>query len=160
MRGRNSAPVPYCCEEDRALAEEEQTIFWLICKNNSMANVTVRRYTRARRDTRDGGTEYDPRLLDAADIDDFLAICSKVENYAWSLDYLAKHPQMESKVNGRGFYEDAIVDATLLADVARDLPAGVLSELFDASISQVRLNRGAKKGWSSLSGSLSGSQRN
>lgn len=146
MRGRSSAPVPYRCEEDRSLPEEEQTIFWVTCKNNSMANETVRRYTRARRDTRDGGTDYDPRMLDTADIEDFLSICKKVENYAWSTDYMAKHPQIESKVNAGGFYADAITDEVLLADVARDLPAGVLSELFDASVNQVRLNRGAKKG--------------
>lgn len=148
MRGVSRKPVAYVCEDDRSLPSDEQTVFWLTCKNNEDTNKTLRRYARAAKDGRDGQKEYDDRLLTAADKEEFMTVCSKVENFAFSQEYYDKRPQVAQKADEHGFI-DVIDDPDLLADLVMELPPDVLSEVFGAVNNPVKLDRGAKKNLSS-----------
>ena len=148
MRGVSRKPVPYVCEDDRALPSDEQTVFWLTCKNNEDTNKTLRRYARASKDGRDGQREYDDRLLTVADKEEFMTVCSKVENFSFSEEYYQRRPQVAQKADEDG-YLDVIDDPDLLGDLVTELPPDVLSELFQAVNNPVKLDRGAKKNLSS-----------
>ena len=144
MKGVSRKPVPYVCEDDRSLSSDQQTVFWLICKNNEDTNKTLRRYARASKDGRDGHREYDDRLLTVADKEEFLTVCQKVENFSFSEEYYQKRPQIKQKADENGFI-DIIDDPDLLGDLVSELPPDVLSELFSAVNNPVKLDRGAKK---------------
>jgi len=144
MKGVSRKPVPYVCEDDRGLPADEQTVFWLTCKNNDDSNKTIRRYARAAKDGRVGTREYDDRILSAADKEEFMTVCSKVGNWAFSAEYIERRPQVEKLVNEHGYIE-MIEDPDLLGDVVTELPPDVLSELFGAVNNPVKLDRGAKK---------------
>tara|TARA_R100001463_G_scaffold2261_3_gene9605 strand:- start:2111 stop:2554 length:444 start_codon:yes stop_codon:yes gene_type:complete len=144
MRGVSRKPTPFVCEDDRSLPSNEQTVFWLTCKNNEDTNKTLRRYARAAKDGRDGNREYDDRLLTVADKEEFLTVCSKVENFAFSEQYYERRPQVAQKADDNGFI-DMIDDPDLLGDLVTDLPPDVLSEIFAAVNNPVKLDRGAKK---------------
>ena len=143
MRGASTTPQEYVCEQDQGLPIEEQTIFTIRCKNTSMSNESLRRYARARRDNADGSQDYDDSKLTAADVEEFISLCVKVTNYAWSSEYLESHPNVN--VNESGFQVDPIMDADSLSDVLRDLPSSVWLELQRASSNQIELNKGLKK---------------
>tara|TARA_Y100000004_G_scaffold195565_1_gene262916 strand:+ start:1357 stop:1788 length:432 start_codon:yes stop_codon:yes gene_type:complete len=142
MRGVTREAMPYVCEADRDLPENEQTTFWLIQKNNKMQNESIRRYARASSEGRGGAREFDDRKLSAADIEEFQAVCTKVENYCWSEEYLKNHSNASVDENG---FQAEITDPSGLADIVRDMPAGALSEVFDAVNNPVRLGNAGKK---------------
>ena len=143
MRGASTTPQEYISEQDQGLPIEEQTIFTIRCKNTSMSNESLRRYARARRDNADWSQDYDDSKLTAADVEEFISVCVKVTNYAWSSEYLESHPNVN--VNESGFQVDPIVDADSLADVLRDLPSSVWLELQRASSNHIELKKGLKK---------------
>ena len=157
MRGASKTPIPYVCEADRPLDEKEQTVFWLRGKNIDMGNQSLARYARAQKDRVDGGKEWEPVQLSRADVEDFLAVCVRVDNYAFTPEYLSSHPDVQvlSEKNG-GFYPKGIIDYRMLEDVARDLPSGAFNEIMGASANQIRLNAGAKKNLSFSPSLLSG----
>ena len=142
MRGVTREAMPYVCEADRDLPENEQTTFWLIQKNNKMQNESIRRYARASSEGRGGAREFDDRKLSAADIEEFQAVCTKVVNYCWSEEYLKNHSNASVDENG---FQAEITDPSALADIVRDMPAGALSEVFDAVNNPVRLGNAGKK---------------
>jgi len=144
MRGINQTPVKYVCEDERGLDSQDQTGFWLIGKNNRMANESVARYAKARRDGRDGTSEYDDRLLTAADKAEFVTVCTKVEHFAFSEKYYERKPQVRELADEDGFIA-VIEDEDILADVVSELPPEYLSEVFAAVNNPVKLDRGAKK---------------
>jgi len=142
-RGANTKPQPYILEGDRHLQEEEQTVWWIKCKNTVMGNETLQRYTRAQRQNIDGSSEFDTRKLQLADKEDFLEFCVKVENWYWSDEYKEKHPNVVT--NDLGYTVDPITDPEELANLVSDLSVGDFNELAAAANNQVRLNRGLKK---------------
>ena len=142
MRGVTKESVAYVCEADRDLSEAEQTVFWLIQKNNKMQNESIRRYARASSEGRGGAREFDDRKLSAADIEEFQSVCTKVENYCWSEEYLSNHANADVDENG---FQAEVSDPSGLADIVRDIPAGALSEVFDAVNNPVRLGNAGKK---------------
>lgn len=142
-RGANTRPQEYILEGDRGLPVVERTIFELRCKNTTMGNETLARYTKAQRPTADGASEYDVRKLQLADKEDFIEFCVAVTNYAWSEEYLDAHPNVT--VNDDGFDESRISDPDQLADLVTDMSVGDFNELAAAANNQVRLSRGAKK---------------
>ena len=142
MRGVSRQPIAYVCESDRDLATEEQTIFHLIPKNNQMANESIRRYARAASEGRGGARGYDDRLLAVADIEEFQAVCIKVENYCFSEEYRSSHPNLPCDDNG---FVTLVEEPNLKADIVRDIPSQALQELFDAVNNPVKLERGGKK---------------
>lgn len=144
MRGVSRKPIPYVVEDDRSLNSDEQTVFWLTCKNNEDTNKTLRRYARAAKDGRDGQREYDDRMLTVADKEEFLTVCTKVENFAFSEEYYSRRPQVRDKADENGFL-DVIEDPDLLGDLVGELPPDVVSEIFGAVNNPVKLDRGAKK---------------
>jgi|TARA_Y100000310_G_scaffold321085_1_gene378273 hypothetical protein len=142
MRGVSRQPIAYVCESDRDLPTEEQTVFHLIPKNNQMANESIRRYARAASEGRSGAREYDDRLLSVADIEEFQAVCLKVENYCFSEDYCTSHPNLPCDDSG---FVAEVEDPNLKADIVRDIPSQALQEIFDAVNNPVKLGRGGKK---------------
>jgi len=144
MRGINQAPVKYICEDERGLDGDEQTVFWLIAKNNRMANESISRYAKARKDGRDGASDYDDRLLSAADKAEFVTVCQKVENFAFSDAYYQRKPQVREMADEEG-YIASIEDPDILGDVVTELAPEYLSEVFAAVNNPVKLDKGAKK---------------
>jgi hypothetical protein len=143
MRGINQKPVRYILEDERGEDSLDQTAFWLTAKNNRMANESIARYAKARKDN--GQTsEYDDRLLSSADKAEFVTVCSKVEHFAFSDEYYQRKPQVAELADENG-YIDSITDADILGDVVSELAPAYLSEIFAAVNNPVKLDRGAKK---------------
>ena len=145
MRGASRTPIGFVCESDRPLDDKEQTIFWIRCKNLEMGNYTTARYSRAQKDRVDGGRDWDPVQLSRADVEDFLTVCSRVDNYSWSESYLENHPEARGSLNELGFCKQPIADPKVLEDLAKDLPSAIFTEVMGAAANQIRLNAGAKK---------------
>jgi len=144
IKGVSRDPIPFVVEEDRNSPMEEQTIFWIKPKTGHEANQTMARYAAAGRDGRKGYRDLNVGKLDNADIEEFLAICTRVENF-WFAGDEKPTKIVEGPVN--------------LTNLCRELSSDVLIELMDASNNLSVLEAGAKKGYSSLSTSSSGKQK-
>ena len=144
MKSISRDPIPYICEADRDLPQEEQTIFWVTPKNGQMAAASTRRYYRVMDGSGDSQREYNERKGLAADIEEFQSIVTKVENFFFSAEYLQKRPNLDADENGA---VKEIVDPNIFADLVRsELASNVLQEIFGAASDPVKLDRGAKKG--------------
>ena len=146
LRGTSKRPVPYVPEEERSVLED-QTVVWIRPKNGHSANKTMARYAAAGRDGRKGYRELNIRKLDDADIEEFLEVVVKWENYYFSDSFPKLHEQGLIKV---------IEDQETLKKICLDLPADILMEIFEAANNISRLNEGEKKSYSSPHTSASG----
>jgi hypothetical protein len=143
MRGAGSSAVAFVVEDDRKSKKEDQTIFWIRPKNTKLGAYASRRYTSAFAEG--DRTDYDPEEWLEAIVEDFCLVVLRIDNYAFSPDYLATHPDIKSACNEDGFYEKPITDPEMIRDVATDLPDGVATEIINSSSNRVRLDAGAKK---------------
>jgi hypothetical protein len=143
IKGVSRQPVPYVPEEDRMSPFKEQTVFWIKPKTGHEANQTMARYAAAGRDGRKGYRDLNVSKLDNADVEEFLAICDKVENFIF-----AGKAKMET-----------VQDKAGLVQVVNELSSDVLIEIMDASNNLSTLEAGAKKDSSSSSTSVSGDQK-
>lgn len=143
IRGATKKPLPFVLEDDQSNPENEQTIFWISPKKGHDANETMRRYAAAGRDGRKGYRELSVRKLDAADIEEFLAIVYKVENYIFSEDMADKYWK-DGKETG------VTLDTPVgLADVCRDLSSDHLIEIIEVANNVSKLTDYQKKSSSS-----------
>jgi hypothetical protein len=137
IRGVERKSIPYVVEDDRSSSLESQTVFWVIPKTGEDNNKTLRRYASTYKDGRRGGREVDDRKLNAADVDEFLYLVEKVENYGFPKDHKlydsANDPIKE------------ITDKGGLIEVARTLSADHLAEIFEVANNISKLTEGAKK---------------
>lgn len=142
MKSVSRKPIPYICEADRDLDPKYQTIFWITPKNGSMSAASTRRYYRVM--DGDDNKEYNDKKGLSADIEEFQSICSKVENFFYSPEYLESRTNIQADGDGR---VEVIEDPNLLADLVRsELPSKVLQEIFAVAGDPIKLDRGAKKG--------------
>lgn len=146
IRGVSKKPIPYIPEEERTVTED-QTVIWIQPKTGHQANQTMARYASARRDGRKGYTELSVRKLDNADVEEFLTIVTKIENYQFSDNF--------PKLAGQGLIKE-IVDEETLRKVAMDISADILVEIMEAANNMSILTAGEKKSSSSPSTSPSG----
>lgn len=140
IKGVSRKPIAFVPEEDRMSPLKEQTVFWIKPKTGHDANQTMARYAAAGRDGRKGYRDLNVNKLDNADIDEFLAICEKVENFIFE--------DSDKMVN--------VTDQAGLKQVVMELSADVLIELMDASNNLSTLKAGEKKSSSSSLTSNSG----
>ena len=140
ITGTSSKSICYIPEEERALQSADPkaivTKFWIRLKKGHDANQVLADYAGAGKDGRKGYRELNVRRLDSADVTHFLSICERVENYQFSEDYPDLHEQ--------GAIPDVTGEAQL-SQVAADLSADLLNELFEASNNAVLLKAGEKK---------------
>lgn len=136
ITGVSKKPIPYVLEEDRKSDAAVQTVFWIVPKKGHDANETLRRYAAAGRDGRKGYRELNTARLDQADIEEFLDICIKVENFQFSEDFPDLAKQGVVKV---------IEDSASLAILCRDLSVDHLLEIMDAANNISHLKTGEKK---------------
>lgn len=157
MRGASRTPIAYVSVSDRDLPDDEQTIVWIRCKNAELGNQALARYARAQKDRVDGsGRDWDSFQLTRADIEDFLRVCPRVDNYAWTPEYLDDHPEIKLASNVKGFYTKPITDPAMLEDFFKDIPSSQKEELLMVAGNQVKLDQGAKKNLSYSASLLSG----
>lgn len=145
IRGITKDPVAYVPEAERT--EQEPTVFWIRPKTGHDANKTMARYASASKDGRKGYRELNVTKLDNADIEEFLDIVIKVENFYFSNNWDDEDPNKLVKL---------IDTPDRLKKVCMDLPSDVLIEIFDASNNFSQLKAGEKKTSSSQHTSLSG----
>ena len=67
MRAISKEPVPYVCEMDRSLPEEEQTVFWVKPKTHQAVNKAMERYGGTFTEDSAGYKTYNVPKLDEAD---------------------------------------------------------------------------------------------
>lgn len=146
IRGVSREPVAYVPEDQRT-EKEDQAVIWIRPKTGHAANQTMSRYAAAGRDGRKGYRDLSVTKLDAADIQEFLAIVVKVENYIFSDAY----PEL-AKV---GLHK-VIEEEELLKKVAVDIPADLLIEIMEAANNMSMLRSGEKKSFNSQHTSASG----
>lgn len=134
--GVSKKAIPYVLEEDRRNSYSEQTVFWIMPKKGHDANETLRRYAAAGRDGRKGYRELNTSRLDQADVEEFLDVVVKVENFQFSEDYpdLSKQGLIKT-----------IEDQGTLVQVCKDLSVDHLLEIFDAANNISHLKAGEKK---------------
>ena len=146
IRGVSKKAVAYIPEEERTV-KENQTVVWIKPKTGHQANVTMSRYAAAGRDGRKGYRELNVTKLDNADLQEFLDVVLKVENYYFSDQF----PDLEKQ----GLHK-VIEQPELLKKVAMDVSADLLVEIMEASNNLAVLKAGEKKSSSSLPTSASG----
>jgi|6_EtaG_2_1085325.scaffolds.fasta_scaffold27180_3 hypothetical protein len=146
IRGVSRTAVPFVPEEERTV-KEDQTVIWIRPKTGHQANVSMSRYAAAGRDGRKGYRELNVTKLDNADIQEFLDICVKVENYYFSDQF----PDLEKQ----GLFKN-IEDPETLKRVAQDVSADLLIEIMEAANNLSVLKTGEKKSYNSSHTSNSG----
>tara|TARA_R110000851_G_scaffold73733_1_gene162614 strand:- start:2973 stop:3440 length:468 start_codon:yes stop_codon:yes gene_type:complete len=146
IRGVSKKSVAFIPEEERTV-KENQTCIWIKPKTGHQANVTMSRYASAGRDGRKGYRELNVTKLDNADLQEFLDVVVKIENYYFSDQF----PDLE-KVG----LHTSIEQPELLKKVAMDISADLLVEIMEASNNLAILKQGEKKSSSSLPTSPSG----
>jgi len=150
IRGVSRKAVPFIPEEERTV-KENQTVVWIRPKTGHQANVSMSRYASAGRDGRKGYRELNVTKLDNADLQEFLDIVIKVENYYFSDQF----PDLESQ----GLFKE-ISDPETLKRVAQDISADLLIEIMEAANNLSVLKTGEKKSSSSPHTSNSGKVKN
>ena len=146
IRGVSKKAVPYVPEEERTV-KEDQTVIWITPKTGHQANVSMARYAAAGRDGRKGYRELNVTKLDNADMQEFLDVVIKVENFYFSDQF----PDLESQ----GLHK-VIEQPELLKKVAMDISADLLVEIMEASNNLAVLRSGEKKSSNSSHTSASG----
>lgn len=144
MRGAGRSPIPYVSNEDRTLPKEEQTIVWIRPKNTRIGAHVSRKYTAAFGNSVEDGS-YDPESWYEAMLEDFSSIVVRIDNYAFSNEYIESHSEIKESINDNGFYSKPILDPEMIRDVAEDVTDGFVQEVVNVAGSRVRLNVGAKK---------------
>jgi hypothetical protein len=144
MKGAGKKPIPYIATSDKELKPEEQTITWVRPKNTKMGSYSSRRYTAAFTDAGQIDS-YNPEDWYEATVEDFCECVARIDNYAFSEDYLENHPDIKKDTNEAGFYTKPIVTPVLIRDVAEDATDGYVTEILNVSSNKVRLDQGAKK---------------
>lgn len=137
VRGVSKKSIGYVLEDDRGNSIQEQSVFWIKPKTGEDNNKTLKRYASTYRDGRKGQREVDVNKLNAADVDEFLYVIEKVENYGFPID----HP-LYKKDNDP---VKEITDPAELIEVAKTLSADHLAEIFEAANNISKLTDGAKK---------------
>lgn len=135
VKGVEKKPVPYVLEDDRNSPLEEQTVFHIMPKTGHDSNRTLQRYAAASKDGRKGSREISVQKLDSADIEEFLAIVSKVEVYQFP-SHSALYESGPTKV---------IDTPEGLREVCVTMSSDYLAEVFEAANNLSRLTDGAKK---------------
>ena len=146
IRGVSKQAVAYVPEEERTV-KENQTVVWIKPKTGHQANVTMARYAAAGKDGRKGYRELNVTKLDNADLQEFLDVVMKIENYYFSDQF----PDLEKQ----GLHK-TIEQPELLKKVAMDISADLLVEIMEASNNLAVLKQGEKKSSNSLPTSASG----
>jgi len=144
MRGAGKKPVAYVPTQDRELKVAEQTIVWVKPKNTKMGAYSSRRYTSAFAESAESG-QYDPEEWFEAMVGDFCECVVRMDNVAFSDEYLESHPEIRKDSNELGFYTKPIITQEMIRDVAEDAPDGFVNEIINIASNRVRLNQGAKK---------------
>jgi hypothetical protein len=137
IKGVSKQEIPYVLEDDRGSELKDQTVFWITPKTGHDANKTMQRYAGAFRDGRKGKREVDVSKLNAADQDEFLSVCKKVEHYQFPADH-------ELYQNGKIY--DVLESNAELMEVAKTLSADYLQEIFEVANNNSKLIEGKKKG--------------
>jgi hypothetical protein len=140
-------PVPYVCEEERALPIEDQTVFHIKPKTHKEANRTVALYAGAGRDGRKGYRELNKSKLDSADFTEWENTVVKIENFSFPDDFYTEHDEVKKQAKKRkdGLYVLSIEDIWLRKEVLRYLPADVVNEIWDVAVDYSKLKEGEKK---------------
>ena len=146
IQGVSRQPVPFVPEEER-MVKENQTVIWIKPKSGHQANVTMSRYASAGRDGRKGYRELNVTKLDNADLQEFVDIVAKWENYYFSDQF----PDLQKQ----GLMA-VVEDEPTLRKIAMDISADLLIELMEAANNISVLKSGEKKSYSSSPTSASG----
>lgn len=146
IRGVSRKPIAYIPEDERS-EKQDPTVIWIKPKTGHDANVTMSRYAATGRDVRKGYRELNVNKLDNADVQEFLDIVVKVENYFFSDQF----PDLQKQ----GLFK-VIEDETTLRNVCMDISADLLIEIFEVANNLVNLKAGEKKDYSSQHISHSG----
>lgn len=142
IKGVPTDMVPYVLEDERATDThdeegnlEPKTIFWIRPKTGHDANETLAAYAAASKDDRKGYRQLNVQKLNVADVEQFVKVVGKVENYQFSSRFprLAEQGAMES-----------VEDPEVLKCLARDISPDYLMELFDAANNTQMLLAGSK----------------
>jgi len=135
-RGQSKKAQPYTLESDLELPEEERTTFWLRPYKGLDAGKIMSRYARAERLGRGNRKEIDARAWRKADIESWLQIVEKVDNFHFSEDYPDLHKQ--------GWIAE-ISDQDALVRVAEDLSFDYFNEIVDAASKLNQVSVAARK---------------
>lgn len=115
--------------------EEKPTAFWIRSQRGREINRWMAEYNSAGTPGRKNRVKYEPRKLEAIDIEQFCTVVNKVENF----DFFDKETNEHR-------YCETIEDPQMLAEVARQLDPTVRQEVLSVSQDSSRLGESEKKG--------------
>lgn len=146
---REILSVEYILERERDNLINPMTIF-IRPKDTAAANRTLKAYGETSRD-RKGSKQFNVSKLNNADLDEWITVVSRIDNYEFSNQFpdLEKHGVMKN-----------ITDVDVLKKVLVDLTNDIVNEVFDAASDTSLLDAGTKKGLPSLSTTTNGNQKN
>lgn len=141
IKGVKKEPIPYVLEADRMNPVEEQTVFFILPKRGHDANVTLKRYGGASRDGRGGYREFNVDKLDAADVDEFKSIVTRIIRYQFSDGHIYSQKEEFKK----GLVEDTR-EKDVIGAIGLDMSFIHMNEIFDAAQDISKLEDGRYSG--------------
>ena len=138
--------IPYVPEDDRDSPVDQQTVFWVKPKGFGDANRTAARYAGCRKPYggKKGYDEYNPALMDKADVGEFIACVHGVDNFRLTDD---------------GDIIKSTEDPDDLRQICKAMSNDLFNEIIDVAGDMSKLKAGEKKSSSSSSTSTSGKQK-
>ena len=139
--------IPYVPEDDRDSPLEEQTVFWVKPKGFGDGNRTAARYAGCRKPygSKKGYDEYNPSLMDKADVQEFIACVHGVDNFRLTED---------------GELIKSTENPDDLRQICKAMSSDLFNEIIDVAGDMSKLKDGEKKSSSSSSTLISGKQKN
>lgn len=120
---------PYVPECDRHCEEKEQTRFYIRPKTVRDTDRTFAKYSKGIKETPRGIREINPEKIFLADMDDFVSICQKVENFMWSSGEISTLVETEEQ----------------LMNLFRELPNEIAQEVLSVSSEWSKMGEVEKK---------------
>lgn len=152
-RGVINEAIPFILETDRELKEEEQTVWWLKMRSSKDVNKVVTQFAAAERIGRGGFRDLDEGRYNKADLNTFLSVVEKVENFVFAIPSPEDvHRKYEQDGQGEVFDADdrrwirvKLIEDISLKDVWKSISLQDMNDILAASNDYNRLSESSKK---------------
>lgn len=152
-RGVIDEAIPYVLESDRELNEEEQTVWWLKMRSSKDVNKVVTQFAAAERVGRGGFRDLDEGRYNKADLNTFLSVVEKVENFIFAVPSPDNvHNKYEQDGQGETFEADGrrwirvkLIEDVDLKSVWKSISLQDMNDILAASNDYNRLSESSKK---------------
>ncbi len=147
MKAISKQPKPYILKADRGLKEEEQTVFWIKPKTARDVNEAMNSYGPAIKETPEGYKEYNTNKLNEADKKEWQRVVTKVENFAFTNDYIESNPELKERIKAKEddvSYVEFVDELHYIGQIWESMSPTDIGEVMKASQDMTFLKEGEK----------------